>query len=131
MVSKNTARTTTLIWHGDEVMEAIIATAKDAVDEVLDEAVIAAEARVPVRTGLLKSEIVVFEQAEDKGAFVEGTWGVDMDAYYGITVEINTPYLRPAMDQVTPHLGDWMEEYLPGHVKRLVPQDKPGARSNI
>ncbi len=90
-------------WHQRKVVDAITVQVADGMEKACAMVEEAAKARVPVRTGLSKSEIT--HQVQTDGADIVGYVGVfqSSKAWYARFVEFGTrnmraqPFIRPAV----------------------------------
>lgn len=101
-----------LDWNGDKLVEQLAEAARAAIDETLDEADADASASHwwVNRTGNLEENIVT-EAATVEGTRVIGRFGTTMQkrgrrtGFYGLFLEYDTPFLRPAADRTFPTLA--------------------------
>ena len=97
-----------LTWRGDQVVRAVTAAAKLGIDQTMSAAVIDSKQNHPGwrnRTGAAEGSMRTLQQAEERGALVEGRWG-SMGVGYMIWLELkNGSALRTSADRNYPALA--------------------------
>lgn len=101
-----------LEWNGDNLLERVAEAARKSINETLTEADADASASHwwLNRTGNLEENIVT-EDARVEGSRVIGRFGTTTmrrgrrTGWYGLFLEYQTPFLRPAADRVFPTLA--------------------------
>lgn len=101
-------------WRGAAIVAEIEARTKKAIDDTLEEA-----AEIAVRDkwwqarrgeeGLVSQ--VITEDARPDGHTISGKFGsTRRQGFYGLFLERDQPWLRPAADEAFPHLKDRLRE---------------------
>lgn len=97
-------------WLGEAVKAAVNKAAKEAIDETMSEAVLAAQIKAPRRTGAMANNIRIIQRAKRESSITHGFWGNDTQDYT-IWVEIGARgrpgryFLRSSADQEYPKLA--------------------------
>ena len=103
----------TFNWNGDKIASRLLDTAKESIDEVLEDAVETAQDNAPVRTGRFRDSIQR-QDAEVRGGVAEGRWGSPLPSAVHIeTGTQNTPAHNTLRDSADEHYPD-----LAGTIKR-------------
>ncbi|MDE0166266.1 MAG: hypothetical protein OXL36_14335 [Bryobacterales bacterium] len=98
-------------FDAEQLFQDMIKTAKDAVDETMEEAVDHAKKNHPRwrrQTGRTDRNTQVIEKAKPTGFKVEGTWGVVKTPYAGV-LRKRGDWLAAAQNEKAPGLSDKLE----------------------
>jgi len=99
-------------WRGQQIVDRLLEAAREAIDEIMGEDVQQAASAAPHRTGRLAEEIVS-EPAVIDGGKVRGKFGsTQRRGFYGLFLERQRPFLRPAADVLFPTLARRIKERL-------------------